>query len=155
MNAKPAGNPMLLFDRLTGELAVASDRSTPDAGDLEKSLASSLFRLFNVRNALGIEQYLDDAPNAMHYGLPDLMRLSPRSATDLHCLERILLRAIALYEPRLTQVRVQARPDPARPTAALVTIAAQATLNRQPQPVHFDLVLDGQCARLPASEPQP
>ena len=155
MNAMSAGAFLSLFDRLDAEADAAFQCWRAEADELGKSLQRDLVRLFNVRNTLGIESFMSAAPNSLHYGLPDLMALAPRNPIDLQRLERVLLRAITLYEPRLIQVRVQARSDPAMPVAALVTISALATLNRQPHEVHVDLVLDGQSTRASAPEPQP
>jgi len=127
-----------------------------DTGDL---IQYELFRLFNARNGLTIDQFLGDTPTMLHYGLPDTLHLLPQSATDLQRLELVLTRAIVLYEPRLIQARVQATPDPDKPTSARVTISALAALNRQLCQVHFDLVLDGRGARTrertSAAETQP
>jgi type VI secretion system protein ImpF len=117
-----------------------------DAGGLQSSLQQDLVRLFNVRNGLTIEQFLGEAPTSLHYGLPDTLGLSPQSATDLQRWELVIARAVALYEPRLLQVRVQATPDPDQPAAARVLMSAMAALERQLCQVHFDLVLNGQGA---------
>jgi len=155
----PARSLVPLFDRLNDMSATFTNGRVLDAGSLQSLLQQDLVRLFNVRNGLTTEQFLGDASTSFHYGLPDMLVLFPQSATDLQRLELVLSRAIALYEPRLIQVRVQATPDPDKPTSARVTISALAALNRQLCQVHFDLVLDGRGARTreraSAAEPQP
>ena len=148
MNHTSAGLTVPMFDRLTGASATSTIRRTFDVASLQSSLQQDLIRLFNVRNGLTIDQFFGDAPTTLHYGLPDTLILSPQSETDLQRLELVITRAIALYEPRLIQARVQATPDPDKPTSARVTISALAALNRQLCQVHFDLVLDGQGARM-------
>jgi type VI secretion system protein ImpF len=100
-------------------------RLTP-AEALQLSLRLDLVRLFNARNGLTIAQFLGGGPTALGYGLPDTRALSPSSSADLECWERVITRAILLYEPRLRQVQVRVTQDAARPAAARVRIAATA-----------------------------
>jgi type VI secretion system protein ImpF len=155
MNAMPAGPLVPLFDRLTKLDDAGEESRVPDAAGLSYRLRNDLVRLFNVRNGATIEQYLETAQTPVNYGLPDTMGLCPQSVNDLQRLELVVVRAIALHEPRLIQARVIAKPDPVRPAAALITISALATLSRQLQQVQFDLVLDGQSMRASAPESQP
>jgi len=143
----PPGSLVPLFDRLSGASAASGTGRMLDAGGFQAALQQDLVRLFNVRNGLSIDQFLGDAPTTLHYGLPDTLGLSTQSATDLQRWELVVTRAIALYEPRLLQVRVQAAPDPGKPASARVTISALAALERRLCQVHFDLVMDGQGAR--------
>ena len=154
MDTTPASVSAPFFDRLGSRLAAEDGDRVPDAANLEQSLRRDLLRLFNVRNGLAIEQFLREAHSALHYGLPDTLRLSAQSSADLQCWQRVIARAIALYEPRLTQTRVQVRSDILKPTSACVNISAVATLGRTLCQVHFDLVLDG-WSTAPALEPQP
>lgn len=151
MNAAPAGSLVPLFDRLSGELAASADGRLLDAGGLQHSLRQDLIRLFNARNGLTIDQFLAGAPTALHYGLPDTLGLSPQSAGDLARWGLVMERAIALYEPRLSQVRVQVTADRASPMVARVNIGAAVALGRQLCQVHFDVMLEGQAARLDAA----
>lgn len=148
MSVVPAGHVMPFFDRLSGEPAVAEYASKPDVGSLRDSLSRDLARLFNVRNGLTIEQFLDNANAAPHYGLPDIIGVSPQSAIDLQRLERVIHRAISTYEPRLVQVLAQAKSDPSGLTATRVVISAVVVMDRQPCQIHFDIVLNSQYARL-------
>lgn len=134
MHLPPHHSPLPLFDRFADGPGV--QLTAMEA--LQLSLRLDLTRLFNARNALTIRAYLDGAPTSRDYGLPDTLGLSARSATDLQQWEQVLTRAIALYEPRLSQVRVKVTPDPARPAAARATIAALASVEGQPCPFHFD-----------------
>jgi type VI secretion system protein ImpF len=139
---------MPLFDRLGGGVDAAVGGLTLDAGALQHSLQGDLARLFNVRNGLTVEQFLNHTPTVLDYGLPDTLGMSPQSATDLRRWRLVLLRGIALYEPRLSQVQVTVAPDAVCPMAARVTIAAVVALGRQLCQVHFDVVLDDRAARL-------
>lgn len=93
---------------------------------LQLSLRLDLVRLFNARNGLTIAQFLGGGPTALDYGLPDTQALSPHSRADLQCWERVITRAILLYEPRLRQVQVSVTQDGARPATARVAISASA-----------------------------
>jgi type VI secretion system protein ImpF len=148
MNATPAGSLVPLFDRLAGEMPASADGRVLDAAGLRHSLQQDLARLFNVRNGLTIDQFLGEAPSALHYGLPDTLGLSPQSSADLARWELVVARAIALYEPRLLRVSVRVAPEPGKPASARVTIGAAVALGQQLRQIHFDVVLDGRAALL-------
>ncbi len=147
MQTSNAGSLLPLFDRLSGAAAEREDGHLLTASGLRQSIQHDLLRLFNVRNAVSIDHFLAGSPTALDYGLPDTLGLSPQSATDLQRWELVLARAIALYEPRLRNAVVRVRPDGSRPSAARVSIGAQASLGNQLCQVHFEVVLDKQAAR--------
>jgi len=133
--------PIPLFDRFMGRLPEQSGvRLAPDEA-LRLSLRLDLTRLLNVRNGLSIDQFLDGAPTSLDYGLPDTLGLSAQSASDLQRWQQVVARAIALYEPRLVQVRVVATPDRARPTLARISIQALALLDSELCQFLFDAAL--------------
>ena len=134
-----------LFDRLTG-MHASPDGRLLDGGGLQHSLRQDLLRLFNVRNALTIQEFLDGDPTVLDYGLPDMLALSPQSDQDLVTWSQVLERCIALYEPRLSHVKVQVSRDPARPYAARAVIAAVVALGQQLCRVNFDVALDARLA---------
>lgn len=130
--------PQPLFDRFGAWAAEPSGVRLSAIEALQLSLELDLTRLFNTRNTLSIEQFLEGSPTALDYGLPDTLRLSPQSATDLQRWALVILNAVALYEPRLIQVQVTVTPDPASPTAARIVIAAAAALRGRLCQFHFD-----------------
>lgn len=134
--------PAPFFDRFSGNLDAPSGVRLSPAEALRYSLQLDLTRLFNVRNSLTIAQFLSGAPTALDYGLPDTLHLSSQSQTDLARWELVIARAIALYEPRLVQVKVTVTPDRARPAAARVAIAGLAALGTQLCQFHFDTGLE-------------
>jgi type VI secretion system protein ImpF len=97
-----------------------------------------------------IADFLTGTPTSLEYGLPDTLILSAQSATDLQRWELVILRAIALYEPRLIQVRVAVAPDRFRPTLARLTIMALAAVGRELCQFHFDTALDERNVRVGA-----
>jgi len=130
-----------LFDRIGAATKPRQGvRMTPIEA-LQLSLRLDLVRLFNTRNGLTIAQFLGGGPTSLDYGLPDTLALSPQSATDLQCWERVITRAILLYEPRLRQVQVTVTQDAARPAMARVVIAATATAAGQASRFDFDASL--------------
>ena len=151
MNAMPASAPTPLFDRLCGKLLSTADDEKPDPDGLQHSLRLDMVRLFNVRNGLTIEQFLGDSPTTLHYGLPDTLGLSPQSAADTARWELVVARAIALYEPRLSQVHVRITHDGRYPAAAHINIDAAVALGWHLSRVHFHVLLDDGTAQLAAA----
>jgi len=131
-----------LFDRIgAAPTARTGVRLTPVEA-LRLSLHLDLVRLLNTRNGLSIAQFLGGGPTSLDYGLPDTLALSAQSATDRQTWERVITRAILLYEPRLRQVEVKVTPDAARPAMARVVISATTTAAGEANPFHFDAALD-------------
>jgi type VI secretion system protein ImpF len=118
------------------------------ASGLQRSLQTDLSRLFNVRNSLTIEEFLASEGSVLHYGLPDLLRLSAQSDADLALLEDVVRHAIALFEPRMTMVHVKASQDARMPTRARIAISAAVMLGRQLCRVDFALATDGQSTEI-------
>lgn len=137
MHTKPTSAPLPLFDRFGGQLSDAG-AALPPAEALKLSLRLDLTRLLNVRNGLTIDEFLDGAPSSLDYGLPDTLHLSAQSATDLQRWRQVIVRAIALYEPRLRQVAVRVTPSVHWPTMAWVEIRATASLSSEHVQFDFD-----------------
>ncbi|MDQ2822411.1 MAG: type VI secretion system baseplate subunit TssE [Pseudomonadota bacterium] len=139
MQSPSASSPLPLFDRF----ANPPQDSHPAAIDqLRASLRCDLTRLFNTRNALTIAQFMGDTPSPFNYGMPDTLTLSAQSAPDLQRWELVVTRAIALYEPRLIQLRVKVAPVAHQPAAVHVTISAMAQLSGQLCQFAFETRLD-------------
>jgi type VI secretion system protein ImpF len=77
-----------------------------------------------------------------HYGLPDLTSLSRDSGESLARLAVFVEQALALYEPRLTNVKVTAVPQDDSPLAD-VRLQVEAVLRLEPSPerITFDTVM--------------
>lgn len=146
MIAKLFGTSVPLLDRYGDHSGTAASGRAADASDLQCALRQDLVRLLNMRNRLSIEQFLGDAPTEYDYGLPDTLTLQAHSATDLQRLELVISRAIALYVPRLTRVRVRSSSAAQAPGAARFTLGALASLDRKLCQVHFELALEGHSA---------
>lgn len=131
----------------------ASESGMGAAGALHLSLELSLTRLLNARHRMSIAAFLRTTPGLQEYGLPSVASLSTQSAIDLRCCELVILRAIALHEPRLFQVRVAVAPDRARPSIPRVSVAALAALEGQLCQFYFDTPLDERNVPTPAAPP--
>lgn len=129
--------PLPLFDRFGGPLSESSEALSA-AEALQLSLRYDLTRLFNVRNRLTVDEFLTGTPTALDYGLPDTLHLSAQSATDLQRWQQVIVRAIALYEPRLRQVTVKVAPSADWPTMAWVAITATAILGSERLQFEFE-----------------
>ncbi|QJE01561.1 type VI secretion system baseplate subunit TssE [Massilia forsythiae] len=140
-----------LFDRLAGGACASPDGRLLDGGGLQQSLQLDLMRLFNVRNAMTVREFLDGDPTVLDYGLPDMLSLSAQSDQDLLTWAGVLERSIALYEPRLAHVRVTVTPDRTRPSTARAVIVAAVRLGQQLCRVDFDMALDGRSAGMKAA----
>ncbi|KRB67886.1 type VI secretion system baseplate subunit TssE [Noviherbaspirillum sp. Root189] len=151
MSKAIAASIVPLFDRLSGVAHASQDGRLLDAGGLQHSLQLDLARLFNVRNALTIQEYLTCEPSVLHYGLPDSLSLSPQSQLDLEIWAKVLERCIEMYEPRLSHVQVNVKPDPKKHYGARATIAAAVMLGKQLCRVNFDVVLNTQSAQVEAA----
>ena len=129
-----------LFDRLCG-----TDSASPPRGEaLAASLERELGRLLQTRNGLTRAQFLACEGSVLQYGLPDLQGLSPQVEADLQQLGQVVGHTIALFEPRLKSVHVQARPDPDDTVRARLSVSASGVDGAPRWRVAFALALDGQ-----------
>ena len=133
---------MLLFDRLCAADSVSAPKQTPVAQGLRESLRRELLRLLNTRNGLSHAQFLVCEGSVLHYGLPDLLGLCPQSDADLQGVSQLVEHGIRLFEPRLSDVRVQAWRDPADAARARLTVRASVRAASAGQRVAFAVVLD-------------
>ena len=101
-----------------------------------------MLRLLNTRNGLSRAQFLACEGSVLHYGLPDLLGLCPQSDADLQGVSQLVEHGIRLFEPRLIDVRVQARRDPANAVRARLTVSASVLAAPGAQRVEFAVVLD-------------
>jgi type VI secretion system protein ImpF len=129
-----------LFDRLCGTDLASPPRGKAPAASLERELG----RLLHTRNGLTRAQFLACEGSVLHYGLPDLQGLSPQVEADLQQLAQVVGHALALFEPRLKSVHVQARHDPGDPVRARVAVSASGMDGGPRWRVEFPLALDGQ-----------
>ena len=142
-----------LLDRLTGQLMGSRDGRNLQADGLNLSLCRDLERLFSSRNGLTISEFLNCAGGVMYYGTPDTLDLSPQSGRDIRLLEDVLRHAITLYEPRLLNTTIVARPDENNKYGVNVQLKAAVRLGGQLRRVDFDLQMGADGVAMQPVEP--
>lgn len=121
---------------------MSAPKQTSVAQGLRESLRRELLRLLNTRNGLSRVQFLACEGSVLHYGLPDLLGLCPQSDADLQGVSQLVAHGIRLFEPRLSEVQVQAWRDPADAARARLTVRASVRAASAGQRVAFAVVLD-------------
>jgi type VI secretion system protein ImpF len=142
MSTIVAASPMPLFDRIAGFAEASFDGRLMDGSGLRQSLLRDLSRLLNVRNGLPVDEFLASDGSVLHYGLPDVLALSPGSEEHLHTLANCVAHAIRLYEPRLSHVEVKASGDRSKAGSVRISLAAAVSIGLQLCRVDFDVLLD-------------
>ncbi|SAL24375.1 type VI secretion protein [Caballeronia udeis] len=102
MSATSRGTAMPLFDRL----AAGGETRLPGKDVLRESVARDLGRLLNTRSRLTFEAFGATEGSVIDYGVPDFSERSLRSGGDRDAIAEAIRHAIALFEPRLTNVTV-------------------------------------------------
>jgi type VI secretion system protein ImpF len=144
MPALVSATALPLFDRLTGRVEGAVDGAMLDAIGIRQSLERELFTLLNTRSPLTIGEFLARDLTVIDYGLPDFTTLSVQSEADRGRLADVLLKALAVFEPRLSRVHVAVRARESNPMAAVVSIQAAVVLGRELRRVDFELAASAQ-----------
>ena len=107
------------------------------------SLRRELTGLLNTRSPTPLERFAVDDLTVLDYGVPDLTSLHPQSAIDRGRLEALLSRAIATFEPRLREVRVEVEPLPGRSEALRASAQAMLHVGRLVEPILISAVISG------------
>lgn len=139
-----------LLDRLTdltpGQGAERPPTREQSVAALKRAVRRDMEWLLNTRQDLvPIPADFGEAQRSMlRYGLPDVSSLPREGADTATRLTRAVEQAIALFEPRLAQVRVTPVVDPGIAARAELrfTIEGMLRLDPQPERVVFDTVLE-------------
>ena len=121
----------------------ASSR-TQDLRALQAAVGRDLEALLNSRR-----EALEELPNdfvelnrsLLIYGLPDLTSLSLLNQADRNRVRRSVEEAIAVFEPRLTRVRVALEAPREHDRGLRFRVDALLRVDPTPEPVSFDAVL--------------
>lgn len=102
--------------------------------------------LENLLNTRSISEQPDGAfvevnRSVLVYGIRDYTSLSPRSASVRRALKQDIERAVARFEPRLRNVRVQLDPEETGHSLKF-RINAVIVVEPEKEPVQFDTVFD-------------
>jgi type VI secretion system protein ImpF len=139
-----------LLDRLTDEEPFVSTERLPSreasVAALRVAVRRDLEWLLNTRqDLLTLAPELAEARRSfLRYGLPDVSSLPREGGNTAARLARAVEQAVALFEPRLAQVRVTAAADPGvawRPELRF-TIEGLLRIDPAPERVVFDTVVE-------------
>lgn len=138
------GGRALLFERL-----VDDDPRSPevearpfralDTRALRESVRRELSRLLNTRCHVPTRLLAaGEERGVTNYGLPDFSSMSSLSGDDCNRLAALISGAVTAFEPRLRDVRVEARrAEAAYDRTVQVLIDAVLTIGEVPEPVSF------------------
>ncbi|KAA0998900.1 type VI secretion system baseplate subunit TssE [Paraburkholderia panacisoli] len=135
MSATANGYPLPLFERLVED----ADAWLQGEDALRQSVARELSRLLNARSSLSMDAFARSDGTVLDYGLPDFSDLSLRSAPDREAIVAAVRRAIALFEPRLTDVKVAFTFASGNEQHAVLAIDGTMRVNQSVEHVFFEL----------------
>jgi type VI secretion system protein ImpF len=134
-----------LIDDDPSSLAEAPISRAESVQALREAVRRDLEALLNTRRTPepAPDGLAELAASLYHFGLPDISSMSRDSPETPARLTRLVEEAIALFEPRLTAVKVVAVPDE-RSTLGELRFVIEGTLQLDPVPerISFDTVLD-------------
>jgi type VI secretion system protein ImpF len=119
--------------------------------ELRESIRRELGRLLNTRCAARN----DRNGSVIDYGIPDFSWMSAASADDRLLLADTIARKVAMFEPRLREVRVKIEPDAADPRGVTGTIEAKLMLESIRESVSFPLAIRNKSGEILIAEPYP
>ena len=150
MSRVPSHHRLLasVLDRLI-EIQPNEEATPPNPQGLSLSeLQASVFRdlqaMLNTRQSMA-EPVDADSPllqSVVAFGLPDISTLNPDNLDQRATLRAAVEDAIRRFEPRLTQVRVQAHGTAAADRSLRLTVDAVLKVEPNPVPVQFDTVIE-------------
>jgi type VI secretion system protein ImpF len=136
-----------LLDRLTDDEPTqrqeSRDKRVLSPARLRECVRRDLTWLLNTTHLETVEE-LEEHPDVqrsvLNYGMPDLAGRTA-SSVDVRALERLLVRVIADFEPRLLRnsIRVQVVPDPEQVGHNAMCFRIEAELWAQPIPLRLFL----------------
>ena len=139
------GAPMPLFDRLVADGEEAQPRRVYGYAELKESVRRELERLLGTRRPEPAYRLGPQDPTVLDYGIPDFSGQWAQDPSYQQEIARAAQRAIAAFEPRLRQVRVQARPG-ATVNSLVLEIAGVLAAGEVTAPVAFAVPIEGGAA---------
>jgi type VI secretion system protein ImpF len=139
-----------LFERLTvsSEAPGREGQSSQDYPSLVAAVGAELGRLLNTRCHVSGDLPAAAADTVLGYGVPDLTQFCPDNESDQARLAEMLEHKIAVYEPRLRDVRVVLAPSPHCPTGLTGRVFASLCAGTVYEPVSFPLSIDREGAQV-------
>ncbi len=140
-----------LFDRLS-EMPETGDSTSAPAGVLDRarqceSLQRELGRLLNTRSPSPSRKWEPGERTVIDYGLPDYSAMYTRSPDDQRKLAALMRETIEAFEPRLSQVNVEAEVLGNSEKAVLVKVAGVMAIGRIRERVAFAIDVTGEDLR--------
>ena len=150
------GSRVLLFDRLADENPEAKKERVSyrvyDRDGLRTSVQRELMRLLNTRRAQS--DVLDPArATVLDYGISDFSAFSAASPSDRQTLSRLLTTAIAAFEPRLLNARVELSATESDQRSVDGVITGQLRIGEELEPVAFPVLLRRESGSVEILEP--
>lgn len=133
-----------LIDRSPRESADPPISREQSIAQYRASVSRDVEWLLNARQSITpIPASLEEVPESvLAYGLPDLTSIGTDSPEARQGLVRKIERAIRLFEPRLSQVRVLTSEMPDGPRQIRLTIDGMLEMDPEPERVVFDTVVE-------------
>jgi type VI secretion system protein ImpF len=145
MPAIANGFPMPLFDRV----AASGDAWLQGEDALKQSVEQELSRLLNTRSCLTFEAFGAADGTVIDYGVPDFSERSLRCGADCDAIAAAIRYAIALFEPRLSNVTVKFTFPASREQNPILVIAGDVRVGASVGHVFFELAPGSQGAADP------
>jgi type VI secretion system protein ImpF len=142
MSATANGYPLPLFERLVED----ADAWLQGEDALRQSVARELSRLLNARSDLSMDAFARSEGTVLDYGLPDFSDLSLRSAPDRDAIVAAVRRSIAMFEPRLADVKVTFTFPAGDEQHPVLSIDGTMRVNQSVEHVFFELQTHGRGA---------
>ena len=145
-----------LIDRLVDVNPRVSREARPlrtlNRDELKTAIARDLTWLFNTRSPHPHRHYDQRELTVIDYGIPDFGAMWTDSPDDRTLLVQRLERAVAAFEPRLDQVRVEVVTDRINEKRLRVQIAAVMPWEGLREPVSFETMFhhDGRASEVHA-----
>jgi type VI secretion system lysozyme-like protein len=141
-----------LFDRLSLTAEVKGERVAAagllDRAGQRESLQRELNRLLNTRSTfLTGKKGQKDERTVVDYGLPDYSAMYTRSTEDQKKLAELVRRTVEAFEPRLSQVKVDAEVLGNSDKTMMVKVSGNLANGRLMERVSFSLQVTGEDLR--------
>ena len=142
------GGRALLFDRLIDLDPKTPHESKPyralDGISLRDSVRREISRLLNTRCPVTE----DRNGSVIDYGVPDFGHTNAASESDRNSLAATLARRLAVYEPRLRDIRLTVMQDPLDPLGVMGSIEGTLVTEWLSEPVSFPLSIHSRTGKV-------
>ena len=142
MPAMTSRYPVPLLERLAND----AEASLAGQDALVNSIANELMRLMNTRSHLTMAAFGESDGTVVDYGVPDFSERALRSGEDREVIAAAIGRAVTMFEPRLTHVKVSFSHPAEHERFVVLTIAGMIKAGLSVEHVSFELETVGRDA---------